>query len=201
MIKVHLGISNRHLLPLLLLFAAGAITDAPGREFGCGWWSATFGCLSLVAVGVAPFYIVLVCVNLFAGTWATFAKALFSSHDLSRFLPRLFAILTYFFFACRVALISAVEAIFLMIMLSLVARGRVDVFNHPSWAACWWYSLTASLWWHTHFSSGRILGRRRCFWTGMTRHSPVKKEKGTLLVLRRWARRKWALAVPVRLAR
>ena len=75
MIKVHLGISNRHLLPLLLLFAAGAITDAPGREFGCGWWSATFGCLSLVAVGVAPFYIVLVCVNLFAGTWATFAKA------------------------------------------------------------------------------------------------------------------------------
>ncbi len=180
MIKVHLGISNRHLLPLLLLFAAGAITDAPGREFGCGWWSATFGCLSLVAVGVAPFYIVLVCVNLFAGTWATFAKALFSSHDLSRFLPRLFAILTYFFFACRVALISAVEAIFLMIMLSLVARGRVDVFNHPSWAACWWYSLTAlSMVAHTFFERSH-LGKAALLLDGDDTSFPSEKGKGDI---------------------
>jgi uncharacterized membrane protein YraQ (UPF0718 family) len=52
--------------------------------------------------------------------------------------------LTYFLFIWRVALICAVEAIFLGILFTRITSNRWNPFEHPSWTPYWWYSVTAA---------------------------------------------------------
>jgi VanZ family protein len=115
-------------------------------QFQCDFWPAAGGCAALAALAVAAFYFALVFSNLAYFKVSYIGDSFFGWRiDRNRavcFVMQVGVLLTYYAFACRVVMISAIEALFLGILFTGVAGNRLRLFDTRSQNAWWWISLT-----------------------------------------------------------
>ena len=118
----------------------------PGGAFQCDRLSAIEGCAAGVVTAIVGFYLALVVVNLMCFKDSYFGDQIFgwrlNRTVVMRWLVTFGVFFTYFAFVCRVTLISAIEALFLGMLLDAASAHRWNLFGDPSLGPCWWVPLT-----------------------------------------------------------
>ena len=157
MVRLHLKVSHRHILPPLVLCLLVVIIGDPVRVLHEDWGAVLIGLAAMVIFPILPFYI-----------FPAFGMALCfkESHiglGLSRSTTERIVVgcgifTSYYTFICSVGLISAVEALFVGILFSNPMINQVNLFDQPSWAY-WWYPLTATFVLAHTWAERRNLGR------------------------------------------
>ncbi|MFZ1932524.1 MAG: hypothetical protein WCB27_26365 [Thermoguttaceae bacterium] len=146
MVQLNLKFSNRHILPVLILFLLVIPFGDLGEIFQCGWWSAVGACALMVVVAIVSFYFALAFINI-----AHLKESYLGEHFfgwrldrtvIMRWLVALGIFFTYYAFVCRVFMIAAIEALFVGMLLTTAIGHRLDLFAHPSWAPYWWVPTT-----------------------------------------------------------
>ena len=131
MVRLNLKVSHRHILPILILSLFVLIWGDPGEGFRCNWWSAARVCAILDIMAIAPFYIALPLINIshFKVSWVGLGLPVSLT---MRMLVAFYLFLTYFAFVSRVMLISAAEAIFVIILFMTAMGNELNLFGNRS---------------------------------------------------------------------
>jgi len=150
--------SHGHVLPVLALLLLVALVGRPDRPIRSDWWSAVAGCAGLVVVAAVAFYAGIPLIKMIRLT-ERYLDRLLSRPKAARVLIGFGALLTYFAFLCRIAMISAVEALFLAILLTAFTNNRLSLFEHPLRIPYWWYPLSILVTFAHAWAERRNLGR------------------------------------------
>lgn len=136
-IKLKLAASHKHIIPVLALALAALLVGAPQKALHTDSSSSVGGIAVLSAISIASYYFAMLFINF------GHARLRISEPKSAQVAILIAHLITYFAFACRVVLLSAVEAILLATFFARFAVDRLNPFDHPAWTPYWWYSLAA----------------------------------------------------------
>jgi hypothetical protein len=144
-VKLHLKLSHWHILPELILYVLMISASNLDKVYQCDWQSAAIGCSEQVIIAIIAFYFALLFANLARFKESYIGESVFGWHPnralIMRILVGVGVFLTYFAFICRVVLISAMEAIFSLVLLGTLTGNQVMISDSQSRVFYCWMTL------------------------------------------------------------